>query len=140
MKTYCKGVDPSDVISIEPFVYEALMTKLKRKDYSEFVARYCGIDMMGYVITAKGKIRIRPRVFIRARRAYMRAAAGDLRPKITRRVSAYYGFFKAAGIRRLRRPRPAKGAADQFVSVHAMQFMASMLTSKEDKEVLLCAA
>ena len=100
----------------------------------------CGIDMMGYVITAKGKIRIRPRVFIRARRAYMRAAAGDLRPKITRRVSAYYGFFKAAGIRRLRRPRPAKGAADQFVSVHAMQFMASMLTSKEDKEVLLCAA
>ena len=100
----------------------------------------CGIDMMGYVITAKGKIRIRPRVFIRARRAYMHAAAGDLRPKITRRVSAYYGFFKAAGIRRLRWPRPAKGAADQFVSVHAMQFMASMLTSKEDKEVLLCAA
>ena len=100
----------------------------------------CGIDMMGYVITAKGRIRIRPRVFIRARRAYMHAAAGDLRPKITRRVSAYYGFFKAAKIRQLRKPKPARDAAAEFVSIHAIQFRASMLTSKEDREVLLCAA
>ena len=44
MKTYCKRVDPSDVNVIGPLVYEALSSKLKRKDYSEFVALYCELS------------------------------------------------------------------------------------------------
>lgn len=100
----------------------------------------CGIDMMGFVVTAKGKIRIRRRVFIRARRAFFRAASGDERMKVQRRVSAYYGFFKAAGIRTLRRPNEngqGKGAA---ISIRAIQTKASILISQEARRDLLCAA
>jgi hypothetical protein len=41
MKTYCKNVDPTDIKTIEPFVWSALNGKLKRRDYSGFVAEYC---------------------------------------------------------------------------------------------------
>ena len=101
---------------------------------------HCGIDMMGFVITAKGKIKIRPRVFIRARRAFFRSAAGDDRQKIQYRVSAYYGFFKAAGIRTLRKPKEkgqGKGAA---ISIRAIQTKASILISQKARRDLLCAA
>lgn len=100
----------------------------------------CGIDMMGFVVTAKGKIRIRRRVFLRARRAFFRSAAGDDRQKIQYRVSAYYGFFKAAGIRTLRKPKEkgqGKGAA---ISIRAIQTKASILISQKARRDLLCAA
>ena len=44
MKTYCKNVDPSDIKTIEKHVFDALSSKLKRKDYSEFAAGYCGLS------------------------------------------------------------------------------------------------
>ena len=101
---------------------------------------HCGIDMMGYVVTAKGKIKIRPRVFIRARRAFLRSAAGDNRMKIQNRVSAYYGFFKAAGIRTLRKPRETGKEKCAAVSIRAIQKKASILTAQEARRELLCAA
>ena len=100
----------------------------------------CGIDMMGYVVTARGRIRIRPRVFIRARRAFMRSAAGDDRMKIQRRVSAYYGFFKAAGIRQLRRVKEAGAEKGTVISIQAIQNKASILTAQEARRDLLCSA
>ena len=101
---------------------------------------HCGIDMMGFVITAKGKIKIRPRVFIRARRAFFRSAAGDDRQKIQYRVSAYYGFFKAAGIRTLRRPKENGQGKRAAISIRAIQTKASILISQEARRDLLCAA
>lgn len=100
----------------------------------------CGIDMMGYVITAKGKIKIRPRVFIRARRAFFRSAAGDDRQKIQNRVSAYYGFFKAAGIRQLKKPKEAGEMKCAVISVRTIQKKASILTAQEARRELTCAA
>ena len=43
MKTYCRNIDPSDVKTIEPFVWDCIRPKLKRKDYSDFVSRYCSL-------------------------------------------------------------------------------------------------
>ncbi|MBQ9593593.1 MAG: hypothetical protein IJR36_06945, partial [Lachnospiraceae bacterium] len=101
---------------------------------------HCGIDMMGFVITAKGKIKIRPRVFIRARRAFFRSAAGDDRQKIQYRVSAYYGFFKAAGIRTLRKPKEKGQGKSAAISIRAIQTKASILISQKARRDLLCAA
>ena len=101
---------------------------------------HCGIDMMGYVVTAKARIKIRPRVFIRARRAFLRSAAGDNRLKIQSRVSAYYGFFKAAGIRMIRKPREAGEEKCAVISIRAIQKKASILTAQEARRELSCAA
>ena len=100
----------------------------------------CGIDMMGYVITAKGKLRVRPRVFLRARRAFMRSAAGDDRLKIQRRVSAYYGYFKATRIQTLRRAKQKKETKGAAVSVQAVQQKAAIIISLEARRNLQCAA
>ena len=100
----------------------------------------CGIDMMGYVVTAKGKIKIRPRVFIRARRAFMRSAAGDDRMKIQHRVSAYYGFFKAAGIRHLRRVKEPGEEKGTVINIQAIQKKASTMTAQEARREQSCAA
>lgn len=100
----------------------------------------CGIDMMGFVVTAKGKIRIRRRVFLRARRAFFHAAAGDERMKVQRRVSAYYGFFKAAAIRHLRRPKEPEEAKRRVVRIRAVQKKASILIAQEARRNKPCAA
>ncbi len=94
----------------------------------------CGIDMMGYVVTAAGRIKVRGRVFLRARRAFVRSAKGDDRPKTQRRVSAYYGFFKAARIKSFRTPERLT------VNIHSIQVKASILTAKEARREMLCAA
>ena len=44
LKTYCKRADPTDLQAIERYAYEAMTGKLKRKDYSEFVAGYCSLS------------------------------------------------------------------------------------------------
>ena len=101
---------------------------------------HCGIDMMGYVVTAKGRIKIRRRVFIRARRAYFRSAAGDDRQKIQYRVSAYYGFFKAANIHQLRKQKEQGQEKCAVVSVRVIQKKASTLIAQEARRELSCAA
>lgn len=93
-----------------------------------------GIDMMGYVVTADGKLKIRKRVFIRARRAFVRMARGDTRILMARRVAAYYGFFKAAKIRDLRTHEK------RVVNVHTTKFEAAYIVSLETRRELLCAA
>ena len=100
----------------------------------------CGIDMMGYVVMADGKIRIRPRVFIRARRAFMSSASGDDRLKVQRRVSAYYGFFKSAGIRQLRLSKKPGEKKGKTISIRAVQTKASIFIAQEARRENLCAA
>lgn len=100
----------------------------------------CGIDMMGYVITAKGRIKVRPRVFIRARRAFARSAAGDNRMKTQRKVAAYYGFFKAAKIRSFETVREKGEEKGKVISIHTYQTKASILIAQEARRNNLCAA
>lgn len=100
----------------------------------------CGIDMMGYVITAKGRIKIRPRVFIRARRAFVKSAKGDDRVKTQRRVSAYYGFFKAASIKSFETVRERGAEKGTVISIAAIKTKASIITAREARRKLLCAA
>lgn len=100
----------------------------------------CGIDMMGYVITSGGRIKIRPRIFIRARRAFVRSAMGDCRPKTQRRVSAYYGFFKAAKVKSLETVKPPGAKHGTIISISAIQTKAAILTAQEARRNLQCAA
>lgn len=100
----------------------------------------CNIDMMGYVITAKGRIKIRPRVFLRARRAFVRSAKGDDRLKTQRRVSAYYGFFKAAKVKSLEIVRERGAERGQVISIAAIRDKASIITAREERRNLRCAA
>lgn len=101
----------------------------------------CGIDMMGYVVKHNGKIRIRPRVFIRARRAFVRSAEGDNSIKIQTRVSSYYGFFKAARIKKIKTihivPKTGKR---RTVNIRAIQKKSAIMTSAEARRDLTCAA
>lgn len=96
--------------------------------------RDAGIDMMGYVIRANGRIAIRKRIFIRARRAFVKMAAGDTRLITAYRVSAYYGYFKAAKIRSFRTHDR------RLVNTHSMKFQASEIVSIYAKEAIPCAA
>lgn len=98
----------------------------------------CGIDMMGYVVKASGKIKVRRRIFIRARRAFVRSAHGDDRMKVQRRVSAYYGFFKAAKIRKIELKQSAQNT--MVINIQAIQAKASIMIGKEDRRNLPCAA
>lgn len=100
----------------------------------------CGIDMMGYVVTAKGKIKIRRRVFIRARRAFVRSAKGDDRLKTQRRVSAYGGFFKAAKIDCLELVKPRGAERGQIISITSIQKKASILIGADARRNYPCAA
>ena len=70
----------------------------------------------------------------------MRSAGADDRLKTQRRVSAYFGFFKAAGIRQLRKVKEAGQEKCKVVSVHAMQTKAALLIAQEARRELLCAA
>ena len=100
----------------------------------------CGIDMMGYVVTAKGRIKIRPRVFIRARRAFVRSARGDNRLKMQTRVSAYYGFFKAARIHHFETVKEKGAEKGTVIQILEIQKKASSIISNEARRNLSCAA
>lgn len=62
------------------------------------------MDMMGYVVH-RTYITIRPKIFLRARRAYLRAAAelertGRIRLFRCYRITSYYGPFKQSDSRK----------------------------------------
>lgn len=60
----------------------------------------CGIDMMGYVVRVNGKITIRARNFIHARRLVLRyQRTGVLSYKQAKRLVSYKGFFKYSNCR-----------------------------------------
>jgi hypothetical protein len=95
------------------------------------------IDMMGYVITAKGRLKIRRRVFLRARRSYRKAWRGD-RTRITLyRIGAYYGYFKAARIHHL---RPARCTDPACINVLGTQQIAGTILGAQIRRDLRCAA
>lgn len=52
------------------------------------------IDMMGFRIFADGKMDIRPRTFLKARRCYIRGKSNGFKLEQARRATAYYGYFK----------------------------------------------
>jgi hypothetical protein len=52
------------------------------------------IDMMGFVVYGSGKIKIRKKIFIRARQAFAKPSKKPPTVKMARRVCAYYGYFK----------------------------------------------
>lgn len=95
----------------------------------------CGIDMMGYVVTCSGRLKIRRRIFLRARRAFVRAnRAGDPGVKICRRVSAYFGYFKHTRIRTL------KTKDRRAINTHGVNKKVSEIISLHDRRIELCAA
>lgn len=51
------------------------------------------IDMMGYVIHGDGHVTIRARIFLRTRRAFLRASRRTMTVDFARRLMAYYGYF-----------------------------------------------
>ena len=95
------------------------------------------IDMMGYVITAKGRLKIRRRVFLRARRSFRKVWRGD-RTRITLyRIGAYYGYFKAARIQHL---RPARRKDPACIDIKGTQQFAGTILGAQLRRDLLCAA
>ena len=53
----------------------------------------CGIDMMGYVVHANGKVTMRTRNFIHSRRLLMRMEHGRFGVRSAQRLVSYKGFF-----------------------------------------------
>ena len=95
------------------------------------------IDMMGYVITAKGRLKIRRRVFLRARRSFRKVWRGD-RTRITLyRIGADYGYFKAARIQHL---RPARRKDPACIDIKGTQQFAGTILGAQLRRDLLCAA
>jgi len=93
------------------------------------------IDMMGFVIHANGRIKVRHRIFRRARRAFIRIWTKKSSLKMSRRVTSYYGYLKHALIRFLKIQKQI-----QSVLVAYTVKMASYNISLEDRRQLLCAA
>lgn len=60
-----------------------------------------GVDMMGFVVHQSGKVTIRDRDFIRARRMILRRLAGTAFTRTqAARTASYKGFFKHSDSRR----------------------------------------
>lgn len=95
------------------------------------------IDMMGYVITAKGRLKIRRRVFLRARRCFRKVWRGDRTRLTLYRIGAYFGYFKAARIRRL---RPARRTDPACINILSTQQLAGTILGAQTRRDLRCAA
>lgn len=95
------------------------------------------IDMMGYTITAKGRLKIRRRVFLRARRAFRRAWSGNHTRLTLYRVGAYFGYFKAARVRHL---RPARRTDPACINIYGTLQIAGTILGALLRRDLRCAA
>ena len=150
MKTYCKRADPTDLQTIERYAYEAMTGKLKRKDYSEFVAEYCSLSAKEIRKRARAAITWYPELEqalhwialdiagrIRARRSFRKVWRGD-RTRITLyRIGAYYGYFKAARILHL---RPARRKDPACINIKGTQQLAGNILGAQTRRDLRCAA
>lgn len=58
------------------------------------------IDMMGFTVYGNGRVAIRKRVFLRARRTFIRAIRKPQTLKSARRCCSYYGYFKHSNVQR----------------------------------------
>lgn len=90
------------------------------------------IDMMGFRVFSNGRMDIRPRTFLRARRCYINGEKNGFKIQTARRATAYYGYFKHSRINNI--------STDQAKTVHVvpLKIKASKVVSKHDKEVLIC--
>lgn len=71
------------------------------------------IDMMGFVIRYNGKITIRAKNFIRARRMLLRQQRKPLIYSQAKRLASYKGYFKYSDCRKLRKEMKLKSAFEQ---------------------------
>lgn len=71
------------------------------------------IDMMGFVIHHNGKITIRAKNFIRARRMLLRQQRKPLIYSQAKRLASYKGYFKYSDCRKLRKEMKLKSAFEQ---------------------------
>lgn len=71
------------------------------------------IDMMGFVIRYNGKITIRAKNFIHARRMLLRKQRAPLVYNQAKRLASYKGYFKYSDCRKLRKEMKLKSAFEQ---------------------------
>lgn len=71
------------------------------------------IDMMGFVIHGNGKITIRAKNFIHARRMLLRQQREPLVYGQAKRLASYKGYFKYSDCRKLRKEMKLKSAFEQ---------------------------
>lgn len=71
------------------------------------------IDMMGFVIRHNGKITIRAKNFIHARRMLLRQQRAPLVYNQAKRLASYKGYFKYSDCRKLRKEMKLKSAFEQ---------------------------
>lgn len=86
------------------------------------------IDMMGFRIFADGRMDIRPRTFLRARRCYLNGEKNGFKIHTARRATAYYGYFKHARINDISSDK------NKTFKVVPLKRKASKIVSKHDKE------
>jgi len=89
------------------------------------------VDMMGYKVRKSGKLKVRGRIFLRARRAFARFD-GSLR--MARKISSYYGYLKHCGIKCLELP------GGRALKVKNIKNAAANVVSMNDRRDMLCAA
>lgn len=88
------------------------------------------IDMMGFKIKKNGKVKIRSKVFLRARKAFLNFN-GSL--KMSRRVSSYFGYFKRTGVKILK-------TFENTVNIELTKMKAADIISVYSRREILCAA
>lgn len=89
------------------------------------------IDMMGYKIKRGGRLKVRGRIFLRARRAFARFD-GSLR--MARKISSYYGYLKHCGIKIFQLQ------SGRMLKVENVKNAAANVVSLYDRRNVLCAA
>lgn len=82
------------VLTLRDFLLDSLSFTLKDSWHIREIARE-GIDMMGFVIHQSGKVSIRARDFIRARRMALKRLSGkSFTRRQAARIASYKGYFK----------------------------------------------
>lgn len=119
--------------SIERYMHDRLGITIKLWNVKNHLKE--GIDMMGFVVRGNGRIKVRHRIFRRARRAFMRLWYKTDSLKCSRRVTSYFGYLKYANIKLL---KIKKGVLS--IRVKSTISLAANNIRMEDRRQLLCAA
>ena len=93
------------------------------------------IDMMGYVIRSNGKMKVRHRIYRRARRCAIRLWQNMKSLKLSRRFSAYFGYLKYARVRKIKKTK-----SDLTLRVRSTIHLAAYNVRTYDRRILECCA
>ena len=113
MKKCCKNIDVTNPKTIMPFIADCLHRHKRRRDFRREISRngitedyyerlltgapidsVAPVDMMGYVVYRNGKVRIRAKTFIHARRMALRInRSGSATLTQAQRLTSYKGCF-----------------------------------------------